>query len=534
MKKGKRGEASQYLSRAQALKKLQCPLADFRKLCILKGIYPRDPKRKPGGKDKTYFHVKDIRFLLHEPLLDKIMKQKTFMKKYKRLIGRKVRKSAIDYEQKNSIKYTLHHLVKERYPKFDDALRDLDDALSSCALFDTLPVDKRKAIPPETVQECERVMSEFMLYVVRERRLRKVFASIKGYYYQIDLNGATVTWLCPHRFSQDFPAEVDFKVLLTFVDLHKTIIKFVNYRLFTQAGLKYPPSLDMKAAKNSATVTSLRVEHFDDQIERKKEEDVSKMVKADFGDVDEVKAIHEKTSAEKKKQNVFGKCVVFIGREVPFDPLYFCLRACGAEVGWPREGSPFGEDAEHITHHIIDRPLTQVKQREGREYVQPQWVFDSMNEGRLLPISEYAPGIPPPPHLSPFVDAEQEGYVPQRRKELQEYADGAVGDDSDAESDREVADPEELRDAELVAEIEGKKSSDKVTVKTQSKKKQGKEDAKEEEARLKSMMTKKHKRMLLRINQRAATKDEKVQKLVTKKGAMDAKAAKSPASAKKK
>ena len=34
--------------------------------------------------------------------------------------------------------------------------------------------------------------------------------------------------------------------MLTFLDLHNTVLKFVNYRLFTQAGLKYPPTVDHK------------------------------------------------------------------------------------------------------------------------------------------------------------------------------------------------------------------------------------------------------------------------------------------------
>lgn len=41
-----------------------------------------------------------------------------------------------------------------------------------------------------------------------------------------------------------------------------------------------------------------------------------------------------------------------------------------------------------------------------------------MNNLVLLPTSQYRPGVPPPAHLSPFIDGQKEGYMPQREKEI--------------------------------------------------------------------------------------------------------------------
>ncbi len=65
----------------------------------------------------------------------------------------------------------------------------------------------------------------------------------------------------------------------------------------------------------------------------------------------------------------------------------------------------------HGLVQIVDRP-TQGHKFLSRQYVQPQWVFDSANFRVLAKAELYAVGVVPPPHLSPFVQTEEEGYVP--------------------------------------------------------------------------------------------------------------------------
>src|SRR5436190_21444991 len=119
-KKGQAGQAKNYVTRNQAIRKLQIHLADFRKLCIWKGIYPREPRDKKkvlksATPSTTFYYAKDIQYLLHEPLLQKFRDQKALEKKISRALGRgdvsdarRLERNAARPERTGKPRYTLN------------------------------------------------------------------------------------------------------------------------------------------------------------------------------------------------------------------------------------------------------------------------------------------------------------------------------------------------------------------------------------------------------------------------------------------
>jgi len=169
------------------------------------------------------------------------------------------------------------------------------------------------------------------------------------------------------------------------LEFYETLLGFVNYRLYHSLGLIYPPNLD------------------NDILEKiDKDQEMSEF----------------STSDTEKSKNLFSDFHFFLNREVPRKSLYFVIRSFGGKISWDIEetGEPSKEGNDYITHHIADRPSLD-KIYLNREYIQPQWVYDCINNGILLPVEEYKLGAILPPHLSPFIDS-SEGHIPDRRKQL--------------------------------------------------------------------------------------------------------------------
>lgn len=160
-----------------------------------------------------------------------------------------------------------------------------------------------------------------------------------------------------------------------------------------------------------------------------------------------------------EKKDLFSKQWIYVSREVPLNSLQFVLKAFGAKyLGWDSSvagGSVIEENDDRITLQIVDRPQQQ-RRFLARNYVQPQWVYDSVNARRLLSYEDYEVGAKLPPHSSPFVKTEEMVVTLERQEEEEE-------EDED--------DEEEVREKRKHSEIQQEKEDQKEMAKSMMSKK---------------------------------------------------------------
>lgn len=505
IKKGTKGKASKFISRAKAIKRLDIPLKDFRKLCILKGVHPREPPKRPSNNNKTYYHVKDIRYLAEDKVLAYFRAMKIYRKKLHAAVVKRD-KTKVKNIKARKPELDIAHVVKERYPRFDDALKDLDDPLTSLALLAHFPSHRLFKINPERIELSKLLLGMFKALVVKSRRLSKVFLATRGIYYQVELKGNKINWVEPYPFAQKLPFDVDYKVILSFSEFYSVLLKFVLFRLYKENGLVFPA--EVRAQTEADTVLTTDGAGFLNFVTEAdgQAEDVA----TDLLESEELRRIQTQGGQNKR---LFEGLVFFLSREVNKDIFEFCVKSFGGKVLYHADNFDSELYASgDITHVVTDRPS--VETTRNREFVQPQWICDSLNNSVLLPVLDYAPGKSLPAHLSPFVDDEKEGYVPERRKEILkvkgEYEEAGV-------SDLEDEDDEEQVDAQADKTYGVEKGAFDYD-KEESKKQVADKKAKKEMQSLAEMrLTKKKKRLLDKIKNSDASKKERIMELIKKK-----------------
>lgn len=304
--------------------------------------------------------------------------------------------------------------------------------------------------------------------------------------------------------------------MLTFLELYQTLLGFVFFKLYTDVGLVYPPPIDLKKDEGAAGVNAFNLrdtDHFLDSTSQPKVvevdgrrisgKDVRQIIKnivtspeEDSMNLDrlvsstadaEDEFVEHGSKPESQSANplptlkslislpqsfnnsLFSPYTFFLSRETSRPMFEFLVRSFGGRIGWPSSsgsGSSFNETDESITHVIIDRPVVELndtpEQRElrlRRKFVQPQWIVDCINAGKILLEEPYLQGKTLPPHLSPFGEYEGAYDPTQKLADEDDEASVSEGDETNnaAQSALEAV-PEDaaaLRTAELSAEAAG-------------------------------------------------------------------------------
>lgn len=425
-RKTPKGQAAKFITRTQALRKLQLKLRDFRHLCILKGIFPKEPKKFFKGVNKTYYALKDIKFLANEKLLTKFREIKAYEKKITRARKKKEKFDAMKLTE-NKPKYSIDHIIKERYPRFVDALHDVDDALCLIGIFANLPKHDLLKISPDKVAVAQQLLREFYLYTAVAQNFKKGFLSIKGIYLSSEIAGERVTWLAPFSHPQKLTYEVDYEIMMNFLELYTNLMKFVNFKLFKDIGLQYPPPPESGDLPFFG-FNSFQLRSFQEQVQGA----TSNTLKKEDVDLqsEEWKKIMAKEEENKKLKTLFKDYVFYISREVPRELFEMIIMSCGGLFGDDSEYSAIKEDDKRITHYIVDKPAEFITFKKNKEYIQPQWIFDCVNKRKILPVSGYAPGKKLPPHLSPFYEIKEDGTY--------EYEEDKVDNEEEQEENTTV------------------------------------------------------------------------------------------------
>lgn len=521
-KKYESGAATNYVTRTKAIKKLQLTLKDFRRLCILKGIYPHEPLHKKkvnkGTTDnRVYYYAKDINFLASEPIINKFREYKIFLRKLTTAKAKR-EEDRVKKLYERRPQYQLDHIVKERYPTFASALRDLDDVLCLCFAFATLP--HTKILKTSLIADCRKLTAEFNHYIIESRSLVKAFISIKGIYYEAHIMGERITWIVGHERGIGHVADVDFSVMATFVEFYIALLGFVNYRLYHSVGLHYPPRIaysSQREEEEGNEEEEEKVYSLACPLAREAEAEEDVLPDTSIGDDDTGGEIAEKIREEAALKNLFVNCRFWINREAPKDMLALIIRSCGGTVSWDNcPGGQYNEKDARITHQIIDRPLPNNTDI-NRCYVQPQWVVDCFNLRKRLPADKYLPGVPLPPHLSPFANDAIGEYIPEERIEQLKES----GHNISALLDKNKSEKVEKK-REKIQENEASKARVEVG-KTKKENLQKSLNEKGHDLKMREMMIpKKHRRVYYKIKRGIKRQAREVKSLKEKKAKLSA------------
>jgi pescadillo protein len=105
----------------------------------------------------------------------------------------------------------------------------------------------------------------------------------------------------------------------------------------------------------------------------------------------------KRAQAAKNQRKLFGNLVFLLSRETPIYILQHLILSFGGDFvlqdDIPEDEKESAKVMKRITHICMDRPIPVGTQDKSKEYVQPQYIVDCVNNLFLLPTKPYLPGV---------------------------------------------------------------------------------------------------------------------------------------------
>lgn len=351
-----------YLSRKLALEKLKLSSKQFDRMCVLSNIYPviAPLKNCVDGEKGWFYKIDDIKAIYYSDAYDVVKKNKGVENKRKKYLKfNKTDKLARLKEEE----YGYVNLIKYKYKDFGSALLDLGDSLKTLYFIKMLNTD-----------EVSDALNEFEEFLIQRRLLDKAFMSKKGVYYSFNCEQIRVVWQIPYE-GLDCSNLIEEKKELE-IKLKGTNITFLDFGSELDDVAESsdevidpndPDKLDISLLKYSAP---LLVAHL-------------RLV------LHKLKIIYNDPSPG--RDGLFKNRKIHIAIKSIPKHIELILKNEEAILVDP-------EDAEIVITETVDKIIP------GVIYIQPQFIFDSLNKDHVLDFQPYLVGKPLPPHVSPFPD----------------------------------------------------------------------------------------------------------------------------------
>ena len=259
------------------------------------------------------------------------------------------------------------------------------------------------------------------------------------------------------------------RLMSIFVEFYTCVLGFVNFRLYHSLNLSYPPQLSTVTEAGEADMED-RVAALNQSLQRtvvEEDENMDNLDSIAVADEEKMKEAVKEREMKEAQSNLFKGLKFYLGREVPREPLVFMIRAVGGEVSWDASvgvGASFPVTDPAITHQVMDRDVSSAGEMVlGRFYIQPQWIFDSINRREKCREKDFALGETLPPHLSPFVSERERrvgDYVPPEQKALEKDIDEGDEEGGSDENENELEDSGNEENADNSEESSSDESED--------------------------------------------------------------------------